>query len=41
MTAATPSELPDVSRRILQVQVLTILWMTVDLINALTGQVKF
>src|SRR5207245_2652714 len=27
MTAATSSELPDVSRRVLQLQVLTIVWM--------------
>src|SRR5271156_4642917 len=30
MTAATSSELPDVSRRVLQLQVLTIVWMTVE-----------
>jgi divalent metal cation (Fe/Co/Zn/Cd) transporter len=30
MTAATSSELPDVSRRVLQLQVVTIAWMTVE-----------
>jgi divalent metal cation (Fe/Co/Zn/Cd) transporter len=30
MTAATSSELPDVSRRVLQLQVFTIVWMTVE-----------
>ncbi len=30
MTAATSSELPDVSRRVFQLQVLTIGWMTVE-----------
>ncbi len=30
MTAATSSELPDISRRVLQLQVLTIVWMTVE-----------
>jgi len=30
MTAATSSELPDVSRRVLQLQVLTIVWMTAE-----------
>jgi divalent metal cation (Fe/Co/Zn/Cd) transporter len=30
MSAATPSELPDVSRRVLQLQVLTIVWMTAE-----------
>ncbi len=30
MTAATSSELPDVSRRVLHLQVLTIVWMTVE-----------
>jgi divalent metal cation (Fe/Co/Zn/Cd) transporter len=35
MTAATSSELPDVSRRILQVQVLTIVWMTVEAVVSL------
>src|SRR6266852_2356855 len=35
MTAATSSELPDVSRRVLQVQVLTIVWMTVEAVVSL------
>jgi hypothetical protein len=35
MTAATSSELPDVSQRILQVQVLTIVWMTVAAVVSL------
>jgi divalent metal cation (Fe/Co/Zn/Cd) transporter len=35
MTAATSSEFPDVSRRILQVQVLTIVWMTVEAVVSL------
>jgi divalent metal cation (Fe/Co/Zn/Cd) transporter len=30
MTGAAPTELPDVPRRILQLQVLTLLWMTVE-----------
>jgi divalent metal cation (Fe/Co/Zn/Cd) transporter len=30
MTAATSSELPDVSRRVLQLQVFTLVWMTVE-----------
>src|SRR6202158_2670627 len=30
MTAATSSKLPDVSRRVLQLQVLTIVWMTIE-----------
>ena len=30
MSLATSSELPDVSRRVLQLQVLTIVWMTVE-----------
>jgi len=30
MTAATSSELRDVSRRVLQLQVLTIVWMNVE-----------
>lgn len=30
VTAATSSELPEVSRRVLQLQVLTIVWMTVE-----------
>ncbi len=30
MIAARSSELPDVSRRVLQLQVLTIVWMTVE-----------
>jgi hypothetical protein len=35
MIAATSSELPDVSRRVLQLQVLTIVWMTVEAIVSL------
>jgi divalent metal cation (Fe/Co/Zn/Cd) transporter len=35
MTAATSSELPDVSRRVLQLQVLTIGWMTVEAVVSL------
>ena len=35
MTAATSSELPDVSRRVLQLQVLTIVWMTVEAVISL------
>src|SRR6202165_2988342 len=35
MTAATSSELPDVSRRVLQLQVLTIVWMTVEAVVSL------
>ena len=35
MTAARSSELPDVSRRILQLQVLTIVWMTVEAVVSL------
>jgi divalent metal cation (Fe/Co/Zn/Cd) transporter len=35
MTAATSSELPDVSRRVLQFQVLTIVWMTVEAVVSL------
>jgi divalent metal cation (Fe/Co/Zn/Cd) transporter len=35
MTAARSSELPDVSRRVLQVQVLTIGWMTVEAVVSL------
>jgi len=35
MTAATSSELSDVSRRILQLQVLTIVWMTVEAVVSL------
>src|SRR5580693_7339883 len=35
MSAATSSELPDVSRRILQLQVLTIVWMTVEAVVSL------
>jgi hypothetical protein len=30
MTAATSSELPDVSRSVLQLQVFSIVWMTVE-----------
>lgn len=35
MTAATSSELPDVSRRVLQLQVLTIVWMTIEAVVSL------
>jgi len=35
MIAATSSELPDVSRRVLQLQVLTIVWMTVEAVVSL------
>jgi divalent metal cation (Fe/Co/Zn/Cd) transporter len=35
MTATTPSELPVASRRVLQLQVLTIVWMTVETIVSL------
>ncbi len=35
MSAATSSELPDVSRRVLQLQVLTIVWMTVEAVVSL------
>jgi divalent metal cation (Fe/Co/Zn/Cd) transporter len=35
MTAATSSEPPDVSRRALQLQVLTIVWMTVEAVISL------
>src|SRR5260370_17767136 len=35
MTAARSSELPDVSRRVLQLQVLTIVWMTVEAVVSL------
>ena len=35
MNAATSSELPDVSRRVLQLQVLTIIWMTVEAVVSL------
>ena len=35
MTVATSSELPDVSRRVLQLQVLTIVWMTVEAVVSL------
>jgi divalent metal cation (Fe/Co/Zn/Cd) transporter len=35
MTAATSSELPDVSRRVLQLQVLTIVWMAVEAVVSL------
>jgi divalent metal cation (Fe/Co/Zn/Cd) transporter len=35
MTAATSAELPDVSRRVLHLQVLTIVWMTVEAVVSL------
>lgn len=35
MNAATSSELPDVSQRVLQLQVLTIAWMTVEAVVSL------
>ena len=35
MTAATSSELPDISRRVLRLQVLTIAWMTVEAVVSL------
>jgi divalent metal cation (Fe/Co/Zn/Cd) transporter len=35
MTATTPSELPVASRRVLQLQVLTIVWMTAETIVSL------
>jgi divalent metal cation (Fe/Co/Zn/Cd) transporter len=35
MTAATSSDLPDVSRRVLQLQVLTIIWMTLEAVVSL------
>jgi divalent metal cation (Fe/Co/Zn/Cd) transporter len=35
MIAATSSDLPDVSRRVLQLQVLTIVWMTVEAVVSL------
>jgi divalent metal cation (Fe/Co/Zn/Cd) transporter len=35
MTAAASSELPDVSRRVLQLQVLTIVWMTIEAVVSL------
>src|SRR6266704_4953802 len=35
MTPATSSELPDISRRVLQLQVLTIVWMTVEAVVSL------
>jgi divalent metal cation (Fe/Co/Zn/Cd) transporter len=35
MTVATSSELPDVSRRVLQLQVFTIAWMTVEAVVSL------
>src|SRR6266852_4428579 len=37
MTAATSSELPDVSRRVLQLQVFTIAWMTVEAVVSLAA----
>jgi divalent metal cation (Fe/Co/Zn/Cd) transporter len=35
MSAATSSELPDISRRVLRLQVLTIAWMTVEAVVSL------
>jgi len=35
MTTATSAELPDVSRRVLQLQILTIVWMTVEAVVSL------
>src|ERR1700674_5581857 len=35
MSAATASELPDISRRVLRLQVLTIVWMTVEAVVSL------
>src|SRR6266852_6203149 len=35
MSAATSSGLPDVSRRVLRLQVLTIVWMTVEAVVSL------
>jgi Co/Zn/Cd efflux system component len=35
MTSATLSELPDVSRRVLQLQVFTIAWMTLEAVVSL------
>jgi divalent metal cation (Fe/Co/Zn/Cd) transporter len=37
MTAATSSELPDISRRVLRLQVLTIAWMTVEAVVSLAS----
>lgn len=37
MTAATSSELPDISRRVIQLQVLTIAWMTVEAVVSLVA----
>src|SRR5260370_20500111 len=37
MTAATSSELPDISRRVLRLQVLTIAWMTVEAVVSLAA----
>ena len=35
MTAASPSELPGFSRRVLQLQVFTMVWMTVEAVVSL------
>lgn len=37
MTAATSSELPDISRRVLRLQVLTIAWMSVEAVVSLAA----
>jgi len=37
MTAATSSELPDISRRVIRLQVLTIAWMTVEAVVSLVA----
>ena len=37
MTAATSSELPDISRRVLRLQVLTIAWMAVEAVVSLVA----
>src|ERR1700674_2202976 len=37
MSAATSSELPDISRRVLRLQVLTIVWMTVEAVVSLAA----
>ena len=37
MTAVTSSELPDISRRVLRLQVLTIAWMTVEAVVSLAA----
>jgi hypothetical protein len=39
MTAATSSELPDISRRVLRLQVLTIVWMTGEAVISLVAEV--